>query len=169
MNDALKQWNEAESEAALGAMLACCGARRWASAMIARRPIATAADLHDLADHIWASMRERDWMEAFACHPRIGERSSSHSNSQSTIWSNQEQASIQTAADATLAALAEGNARYEEEFGFTYIICATSKSSDEMLAILNRRLAYDRETELQEAAEQQRHIMHVRLGKWLEE
>ena len=169
MNDALKQWNETESEAALDAMLACCGARRWGSAMIACRPIATAADLHDVADHAWASMREPDWMEAFACHPRIGERSISHSNSQSSTWSRQEQESIPNAADATLDALAEGNSRYERIFGFTYIVCATGKSPEEMLLILNRRLACDRESELQEAAEQQRQIMHIRLRKWLEE
>ena len=69
----------------------------------------------------------------------------------------------------TLGELAEGNAAYEERFGFTYIVCATGKSADEMLAILQRRLRSDREAELREAAEQQRQIMQIRLGKWLVE
>lgn len=168
MNDVLKQWNEAECEVALDTILACCGARSWGAAMIARRPVATTAELHDLADRIWASMREGDWMEAFACHPRIGERSNSQSNPHSITWSSQEQASIQTAAAATLVALAKSNARYEEKFGFTYIVCATGKSPEEMLAVLDRRLAGDRESEMREAAEQQRQIMHIRLRKWLE-
>ena len=68
-----------------------------------------------------------------------------------------------------LAELAEGNQLYEQRFGFTYIVCATGKSAVEMLAILKRRLASDRETELREAAEQQRQIMQIRLGKWLVE
>ena len=66
-----------------------------------------------------------------------------------------------------LAELAEGNAEYEERFGFTYIVCATGKSATEMLAILKRRLDSSREAELREAAEQQRQIMQIRLGKWL--
>ena len=36
-----------------------------------------------------------------------------------------------------------------------------------MLAILKRRLANDRVAELKEAAEQQRQILQIRLGKWL--
>jgi 2-oxo-4-hydroxy-4-carboxy--5-ureidoimidazoline (OHCU) decarboxylase len=58
---------------------------------------------------------------------------------------------------------------YEQRFGFTYIVCATGKSADEMLAILNRRLTNDSAAELREAAEQQRQIMQIRLGKWLVE
>jgi 2-oxo-4-hydroxy-4-carboxy--5-ureidoimidazoline (OHCU) decarboxylase len=46
-------------------------------------------------------------------------------------------------------------------------VCATGKSAVEMLAILSRRLARDRMAELKEAAEQQRQIMQIRLGKWL--
>jgi 2-oxo-4-hydroxy-4-carboxy--5-ureidoimidazoline (OHCU) decarboxylase len=66
-----------------------------------------------------------------------------------------------------LAELTAGNALYEQRFGFTYIVCATGKSAEEMLAILNRRLAGDRAGELREAAEQQRQITQIRLGKWL--
>jgi 2-oxo-4-hydroxy-4-carboxy--5-ureidoimidazoline (OHCU) decarboxylase len=38
-----------------------------------------------------------------------------------------------------------------------------------MLKILTRRLASDRASELREAAEQQRQITQIRLGKWLVE
>jgi len=43
------------------------------------------------------------------------------------------------------------------------------KSAAEMLTILKRRLTADREAELREAAEQQRQILQLRLGKWLVE
>ena len=112
-------------------------------------------------------MKETDWMEAFACHPRIGERTAAHATAQSAAWSRQEQSSAATASERIVAELAEGNADYEQRFGFTYIVCATGKSADEMLAILQRRLGSDRQTELREAAEQQRQIMQIRLGKWL--
>jgi 2-oxo-4-hydroxy-4-carboxy-5-ureidoimidazoline decarboxylase len=68
-----------------------------------------------------------------------------------------------------MAELAAGNALYEERYGFTYIVCATGKSAEEMLSILNRRLAGSRDAELREAAEQQRQITQIRLGKWLVE
>jgi OHCU decarboxylase len=82
-------------------------------------------------------------------------------------WSTQEQSSTNDAAKNILVALAEGNALYERRFGLTYIVCATGKRAEEMLAILNRRLASDRSKELREAAEQQRQITQIRLGKWL--
>ena len=74
---------------------------------------------------------------------------------------------LQNDSDMALAEIAKGNARYEELYGFTYIVCATGKTAEEMLAILNRRLVSNRETELRKAAEQQRQITQIRLGKWL--
>jgi len=83
------------------------------------------------------------------------------------VWSRAEQAQASSASDSLLAEIAAGNQQYEELFGFTYIVCATGKSAEEMLTILKRRLGSTRETELREAAEQQRQIMQIRLGKWL--
>jgi OHCU decarboxylase len=169
MNPALSAWNDASPEAALDAMLACCGARRWATAMVALRPIRSAQELKASADRAWSAMAEADWMEAFACHPRIGERRAAHASQRSVAWSQQEQSLASNAAERVLAELAANNALYEQRFGFTYIVCATGKSAEEMLAILNRRLASDKPTELREAAEQQRQIMQIRLRKWLVE
>jgi OHCU decarboxylase len=169
MNATLAIWNAASEADALDAMLACCGARRWATAMVALRPIASIADLSAAADREWSRMEEADWMQAFACHPRIGDRKPAHASAKSAAWSAQEQSSTTSAADRVLAELAEGNAIYEHRFGFTYIVCATGKSADEMLAILKRRLNSSRAKELREAAEQQRQIMQIRLGKWLAE
>jgi OHCU decarboxylase len=165
----LSSWNGADAGAATDAMLACCGAHRWAQAMVARRPIRSVLELSAAADQIWSTMKEADWMQAFACHPRIGQRTAAHASRKSAAWSRQEQCSADEATDRVLAELAEGNEIYEQRFGFTYIVCATGKSVTEMLAILNRRLASDRATELIEAAEQQRQIMQIRLGKWLVE
>ncbi len=169
MNPTLAAWNNTDKITALDAMIGCCGSRRWAAAMVALRPIAGVAELSAAADQVWSTMQEPDWMEAFACHPRIGECRAAHATAQSTAWSRQEQSSAASAASAVLAELAEGNALYEQRFSFTYIVCATGKSVDEMLAILKRRLNNDRATELREAAEQQRQIMQIRLGKWLVE
>ena len=135
--------------------------------MVALRPIAGVLELSEAADRVWSTMEEADWLEAFACHPRIGERQAAHASAQSAAWSRQEQSSTDAAREHVLAEMAAGNAKYEQRFGFTYIVCATGKSAEEMLAILTRRLESDRATELREAAEQQRQIMQIRLGKWL--
>ena len=172
MNAVLAAWNHADEATALARMLACCGARRWAGAMVAMRPVQNQEELFSAADHIWATMEEPDWLEAFACHPRIGERTPAIAGSQSASrqsrqWSAQEQSGAALAASRVLEELARGNAEYEQRFGFTYIVCATGKSADEMLSILNRRLSSGRAAELREAAEQQRQITHIRLRKWL--
>jgi len=167
MNEVLAAWNKADAASAYDAMLACCGARRWAAAMVGLRPVGSVLELSTAADHAWNAMEEADWMEAFSCHPRIGERKAVHAIAKSAAWSRQEQSSTIKAADRVLAELADGNALYEQRFGFTCIVCATGKSSEEMLLILTRRLTSDRATELREAIEQQRQIMQIRLGKWL--
>lgn len=107
-------------------------------------------------------------MEAFQSHPRIGESKTSHSAlTQSATWSKQEQQSVTAAGDAVKIELAEANREYERRFGHIFIVCATGKSGPEILEILRRRLESAKQTELREAAEQQRQIMHIRLRKWL--
>ena len=167
MNPVLEEWNHADESEAAEAMLACCGALRWADQMVALRPLANIPALSEAADRIWNTMNESDWLEAFACHPRIGERKTTLAPERFTAWSEQEQSGTSGAAENMMRELAEGNALYEQRFGFTYIVCATGKSAEEMLAILRRRLANSRMAELKEAAEQQRQIMQIRLGKWL--
>lgn len=167
MNTVLAAWNNAGETAAMEPMLACCGAHRWAQAMVELRPYSGIEALSMTADQVWSTMGEEDWLEAFACHPRIGERKTPVAATQSAAWSQQEQSSTATAASQVLSDLAAGNRLYEQRFGFTYIVCATGKSAGEMLGILRRRLSNDRASELHEAAEQQRQIMQIRLGKWL--
>jgi 2-oxo-4-hydroxy-4-carboxy-5-ureidoimidazoline decarboxylase len=169
VNAKLAQWNAADADSALIAMIACCGSRRWAASMVAQRPIETEEKLFASADRIWSTMGVPDWMEAFACHPRIGEPKAEHATAKSREWSKQEQSAAHGAAPEVVERLAIGNALYEQRFGFTYIVCATGKSAAEMLAIQERRVNNDRVTELSEAAEQQRQITQIRLRKWLKE
>ena len=99
MNATLAAWNTAGESSALEAMLACCGSKRWAAAMVALRPIASVEELSEAADRVWSTMQEPDWLEAFACHPRIGERKpalgAAHASAQSAAWSRQEQSAAE--------------------------------------------------------------------------
>ena len=140
--------------------LRCCGSRRWAAAMAAARPFGTRDALHAAAERIWWTLDPDDWREAFAAHPRIGER-------RDAGWSAEEQARAQSASHATRAALAAANAEYEARFGFIFIVCATGKTGDAILAAAKRRLLNDAETELRTAAAEQAAITRLRLDKLL--
>ena len=168
MNLILNTFNSTDNDTALASLMSCCASHRWALSVATLRPFKDEETLFTIADFIWNKMQEPDWMEAFCAHPRIGEGKPAEASAQSKAWSSQEQAAVHNSHSAVLAELAAGNLRYEEQFGFTYIVCATGKSAEEMLAILQTRLANDRQAELCEAAEQQRRITQIRLRKWLQ-
>jgi 5-hydroxyisourate hydrolase/2-oxo-4-hydroxy-4-carboxy-5-ureidoimidazoline decarboxylase len=134
--------------------------------MAAARPFASVRALRDKADEIWWALSPADWREAFAAHPRIGDVASLRRKFASTAsWAAGEQAGAAGASEATLSALAEGNDAYFAKFGFIFIISASGKTADEMLAALRARLSNDAERELRIAAEQQLEITHLRLEK----
>src|SRR5262249_10820423 len=153
---------------ALAALLSCCGSTAWANALTHRRPFSEESFLLFAADEVWRTLTAGDWHEAFRSHPRIGESSAqSFSNTRSAAWSRQEQQAVSGAAIDIRTALADANRAYHRKFGYIFIVCATGKSAAEILEILRRRMHNDLDTELLEAAEQQRQITQLRLKKWL--
>jgi OHCU decarboxylase len=171
--DMLTQWNDLPIDQATRAILPCCGSNAWARGMVARRPLADESALLAASSEVWHSLTRSDWMEAFRSHPRIGDSHPAHPPSaqsvsaQSVSWSAQEQRDVGDASTATKSALADANREYERRFNRIFIVCATGKTAPEILEILRRRLKNDDETELSEAAEQQRQITKIRIRKWL--
>jgi len=153
---ATRHLNTRTDDVAQRELLACCGSHEWVRRMMESRPY---DDVLAKADEVWNSLHERDWLEAFAAHPKIGERKPE------AKWASQEQSGTSRASEETLHALAEVNQEYEEHFGYIYIVCATGKSADEMLAIARERMINDKEAELRVAAEEQRKITRLRLLK----
>ena len=134
--------------------------------MAAGRPYADAAALLDAAEAAFGTMPREAWLEAFACHPKIGDLESLRMKFVGNKeWSAGEQSGVNDAADAVLRRLAEGNAAYHERFGYLFIVCATGKSAAEMLEILQSRLGNDEDTELGVASGEQRKITLLRLSK----
>ncbi len=173
--DVLQRWNRLPIDEATKAILPCCGSKAWAQGMVARRPLANEGAFFAASNDVCRSLARSDWMEAFQSHPRIGESRPSEpppAESQSArpaAWSTQEQREVTDANAAMKRALADANREYERRFNRIFIVCATGKSAPEILEILRRRLKNDPETELLEAAEQQRQITEIRLRKWLQE
>ena len=172
-NSILAGWNTLDAEAAAREILPCCGSRAWAQDLAARRPFASADELADASDWVWASLPEVDWREAFDSHPRIGQQHARAATAESLAWSSQEQCAAMSAAgseeDAAKLALAERNRQYEEKFGRIFIVRAAGKSAAEILSILDARMVNDAPSEMLEAAEQQRQITQLRLRRWLGE
>ena len=164
---AFAHWNQLAVPEAEKEILPCCGSVAWARELAARRPFYNGSSLIAASDEIWNSLDFRHWQEAFSKHPRIGERKApACASQQSASWSAQEQGGV-SADDAVRSQLATANREYEARFGRVFIVCATGKSSAEILDILRRRLQNDEGTELREAGEEQRRITNIRLRKWL--
>jgi OHCU decarboxylase len=178
IENVLTRWNHLPIDESVRVILPCCGSTAWARGMGARRPLADEAALLAAANEMWRNLAQSDWIEAFESHPRVGESRPSglkaqsspvvDSRDQSVGWSAQEQSNVTDSDVAAKAALADANREYERRFDRIFIVCATGKSALEILEILRRRLKNDGETELLEAAEQQRQIMEIRLRKWLQ-
>jgi 2-oxo-4-hydroxy-4-carboxy-5-ureidoimidazoline decarboxylase len=155
--------NSLREEDAFEAFLTCCGARRWAEQLTARRPYVDETEIMTIAREVWHDLEAADWRQAFAAHPQIGEMPGP--SSKTAAWSAGEQSGVANAADATRTALAAANRRYQEKFGWIFIICATGKSGDEILALLRQRLDNDPAEELRIAAAEQEKITLLRLHK----
>lgn len=154
--------NDCAPEAARLQFMRCCGSSSWAARMATHRPFSSLEELQEIADREWRACSHEDYLEAFAAHPRIGERSRSR-------WSEQEQSGVSGVSFQVQTELTKSNAAYEARFGYIFIICATGKSASEILRLLKARLANDPGVELQNAAEEQRLITRVRLRKLLGE
>jgi len=148
----------------------CCGCTGWVDQMVTRRPFADQAQLLAFARDAWDALPPEDWRDAFAHHPRIGDRASLEGRSAASAdLAAREQAGATSASRATLEALAEGNRAYQERFGYIFIVFASGRSADEMLAILRNRLGNQPEAELALAAAEQWKIMRLRLERLLDE
>jgi OHCU decarboxylase len=168
IRDVLARWNRLPVDEATKEILPCCGSKAWAQAMVDRRPFADEGTLLGASDGVWRGLAPSDWMEAFRSHPRVGEsRAAQSPPAQSVEWSAQEQRNVADSDAAVKMALADANREYERRFDRIFIVCAMGKSAAEILEILRRRLNNDADTELHEAAEQQRQITQIRLKKWL--
>ncbi|MBF6163881.1 2-oxo-4-hydroxy-4-carboxy-5-ureidoimidazoline decarboxylase [Streptomyces gardneri] len=137
-------------DAAYQAIFGCCSSPGLARSLVAGRPYRSVEALLDAADAALTRLPESELDLALAGHPRIGDRLHS-------AVSAREQAGVAGAAEDVRAALAEGNRAYEERFGHIYLVCASGKSAEELLALLNARLRNDPETE--------RRVVRTELGK----
>ena len=161
------QWLNSQDRSALQeTLLRCCGSRWWCEQVAGDSPFADSAALHEASDRAMDAMPRDAWLEALESHPKIGDLESLRMKyAGNKEWSGGEQAGVNSADEATLVALAEGNETYEQRFGYLFVVCATGKSAAEMLALLQERLGNEADEEFTIACGEQRKITHLRLDK----
>jgi 2-oxo-4-hydroxy-4-carboxy-5-ureidoimidazoline decarboxylase len=151
-------------------LMKCCGSSAWVNKMLPFFPAEDLVEVLEDAEEQWFKCSEDDWKEAFAHHPKIGDIESLKKKFASTAtWAAGEQSGASSASQKTMEALAEGNKKYEDKFGYIFIVCATGKSADEMLAMLQERLLNDPKEEIEIAADEQNKITKLRLEKLVED
>jgi len=139
---------------------ACCAAPVWGAAILAGRPRDRAAVLA-AADAASRALGWDDVLTALAAHPRIGERAAG--GSREAAWSRREQEGVSP--DDALVAV---NVAYEEKFGHVFLIFASGKGREEIVAEARRRLGNDPETEKEEVRGELGKIARLRLERLLD-
>jgi 2-oxo-4-hydroxy-4-carboxy-5-ureidoimidazoline decarboxylase len=164
----MERWqaiSSADADAAARLLFACCGSSRWVARMLARRPFGDRSAALSAAREEWFALDERDWRDAFAQHPAIGDRAALRRQFSATQdLSSREQSGVTGASDEVLDALAALNRQYADKFGYIFIVRATGRSAEEMLTLLRERLQNSPRNELLIAAEQQAQITALRLA-----
>ncbi|MGI8681923.1 MAG: 2-oxo-4-hydroxy-4-carboxy-5-ureidoimidazoline decarboxylase [Mycobacteriales bacterium] len=141
---------------------ACCAAQPWIDAIAGGRPYADEATLMQSSDEATHALDATGIAAALAGHPRIGDRSAGQG-----AWSAQEQAGVSAADVALRDHLTEANAEYERRFGQVYLVCATGKSGEELLGILQGRLGNSPDREQEVVRGELAKINRLRLSKLL--
>ena len=152
-------FNSLPADEAHRILLGCCASPAWARSLTEGRPYRSVDEILAAADNALDKIDDGDLDAALAGHPRIGERPAGDAGG----FSGREQAGVATASAETRAALAEGNRAYEARFGWVYLVCATGRSGDELLAMLRERLANDPATERRVVRGELRKINRLRL------
>ncbi len=158
---AIDEFNDEPADQAVQTLRACNAAPRFAAELVAGRPYRDAETLVARAEEVARALPWEDVAVALAAHPRIGDRVEGSSTEAQS--SRKEQSSMADADDETRRALLDGNRAYEERFDHVFLIRASGRSPDEMLAELRRRLDNDEDTERAEVTEQLAQITALRV------
>ncbi|WP_123026732.1 2-oxo-4-hydroxy-4-carboxy-5-ureidoimidazoline decarboxylase [Mycolicibacterium stellerae] len=137
-----------------------CSSTIWARRVLAAAPFRDVDALLDRADRVLAELPDAEIDAALDGHPRIGGRVDNPTSAR-------EQASVATAGDDVRAELAAKNREYEDMFGYVYLVCASGRTAEELLAILTDRLANDAETERRVMRSELAKINRLRLQRLL--
>jgi 2-oxo-4-hydroxy-4-carboxy-5-ureidoimidazoline decarboxylase len=164
--DAIAAFNALPADRLAAGLLACCAVPEWADRVAAGRPYRSKDDLYAAADAAARALSWDDVLQGLAAHPRIGERA--QGDSREAAWSRREQAAAGSSDDGMNTALAEANRAYEQRFGHVFLIFASGRTPEQILAAARARLAHDDATERAVVTDELRRIALLRLERLLD-
>ena len=162
----IQRFNQLSDSTAFKELFNCCGSDSWVKEMLEQRPFSNSESLLETASLVWKKQPDSAFLQAFTHHPKIGDVSELEKKFASTAnWASGEQSGAAGASPKVLQDLKTGNDHYFEKFGFIFIVCATGKSAQEMLDLLDARIGNDADKEILIAAGEQDKITKIRLEK----
>ena len=165
----VEELNSLPNHEAAEQLTICCGSSKWVEMMTNLRPFLNRTELLDAAKKTWFSLTNQDWLEAFEHHPKIGDLESLRNKFQKTAeFSLSEQIGLNDVSEDILIQLEKGNRLYENKFGYIFIVCASGKNAEEILALLQARINNDPKEELLIATNDQNEITILRIEKLLD-
>jgi 2-oxo-4-hydroxy-4-carboxy-5-ureidoimidazoline decarboxylase len=160
---AVRAFDRATPAAAAAMIAPCCASLRWSEQLVHGRPHGSLAGITGASDSAIAELSWSDIEQALAAHPRIGDRATGADRE--SQWSRQEQSAAATPEVPTEDAVRTGNVAYEQRFGHIFLICATGRSAQDILAALKRRLVNPAEIEREIVRDELTQIVRLRLAK----
>lgn len=176
----LEQFNQTNATELATQLKHCVPIQRWADALIRQRPFQTMVQLLQYAEQQADTWTWAEIEAALAHHPRIGQRQAQNNLSETEQrYSAQEQALIGVESNnssreanlhqaSSLEALLLANQRYEDQFGFIFLIKATGLNQQQILDALASRLDNDLDTEKHIVQQQLKAIALLRLTQELQ-
>lgn len=159
----LDEFNQLPVNTAVAQLCDICHCNNWAETLANLRPYEDLEHLLSTADMVWLQASEAQILETFSGHARIGDIALLRSRYAGRATA--EQGQVLDSSEAVLQELHQLNMDYEARYGFIFIVCASGKSAEEMLAILKARIDNGRSIELQNGAAAQGDINALRLKK----
>lgn len=160
MTAGIEGFNRLSERQRMHLLFEVCSSTIWARRVLAGGPFRDAEALFDRADRVLAELPDAELDAALDGHPRIGAKADNPSSAR-------EQARVADADDAVKAELAEKNRAYDDKFGYVYLVCASGRTAEELLAILTDRLDNDPETERRVMRSELAKINRLRLERLL--
>lgn len=160
--DALNAMSQEEFTAALGAIFEHSP---WvAQRAAARRPFAGVQQLHDaMADAVRAAS-EAERIALIRAHPELAGKAAVRGELTEESTREQKGAGLDQCSPEEFAQLQDLNSRYNEKFGFPFVIAVKGHNRQSILDNFRRRLENDRDAEAKECIEQIIRIGGFRLA-----
>ncbi len=162
---ALAEFDALSDDQARAFLHPVCASDAWLDGVIAARPYQNLQTLLARSDAVVAGLDALGIDQALASHSRIGERAGGPDLEAS--WSREEHAGAIAASDDLSGALHRGNLDYESRFGHVFLMCATGRSPQQMLAAMYERMDNEPDVEQQVLLRELAAVIRLRLVRLL--